>query len=333
MNDDYYSLDIFDIGPIQYQKAQLINQLSSLKIIYNKIILPKTLIKSPFLYFYLIIKFLLIRFKFKNIIIFNHECLAFARLYNFKKIVFYNLENPYKVKFNKLLKTLIFLRKKKSFEIIISTDPYRSKFNRRYYKIHHSFFLPNITLKLDTQFNIQKKSDLVIYSGRIADDWVVEKLYSLKQIFKENFIITGKILYSYLDSNLIKKIKNKKFSFFYENKNDYYDILTSCNVGIYFCKRNKNDIGTKYQTPHKVWEYLSFGLKILIPNSPSSFFYFKNLPFVDYYNENDDIQLIKNKITSLSKTKIEEDQYKSFISYWKKYYIQTTLELEKILNV
>ena len=85
--------------------------------------------------------------------------------------------------------------------------------------------------------------------------------------------------------------------------------------------QDRFDIGTKYQTPTKVWDYLNLSIPFVASDSKSLRFYMQDFPgvaWVSLYPTADDIV---EKVDELAVTKVAEKEYSSVIKRGKDLYM------------
>lgn len=325
----FLSIQIFDTGPINHLKNQFLEKLLSKGIYIKNINFFTKNIKNNYLLFIrLFFLFLLLRIKYKKIIIFDHQALVFAKLFKFKKIIYYEIENPFKSnKFN-LFNLLIRITQSSNI-FLISPDPFREKFTRRYYNIFFSTHVPNLYLSEYPSIS-EKKNYLATYSGRITDLTGADILVYLKSKLSDDFKIFGFLKEDHISPIILKKIKNiQNFYYTYDKIDDVLKPISKAETAIAFTLRNKIDIGTKYQTPFKVWMYMIANCKILTTDSKSLRYYFGNSKVIKYVSDLNDYDAIHKSLIDLSNVKVDVDDFRQIYSNGLSIY---NLGIDKLLN-
>lgn len=214
-----------------------------------------------------------------------------------KKYIFWEVENPYHVHRSFLTKILLTLTIRwpirNTQAILISTDQFREKLNRRYYRYRSSTYFTIAREDLsDIAFaenhgkqNQDRFSDAQIiigYFGRFSDLTGAEELLKLVEQpgFTGNFIgphhhnSLSQVSLDLLDRLAIKELV-------YPEVSTAFQAVQASDVLVGVTKLSSHDPGTKYQTPGKILDYLwtnkpivatfSPGLEILFDYTPQKF--------------------------------------------------------------
>ena len=184
-----------------------------------------------------------------------------------RKFVFWEVENPYHLDRSWRSDFLIFLMKRvaplNKRAVLLSTDRYREKLNRRYFRYALSGYQVIARAELESieaGHGLQKQSGqppVLGYFGRFSDLTGAKELLTLarENTVAPNYI--GPFFKSHMSegSALLIKDLDIRERLFSSVEEAFREVIKS-DVLIGVTKRDPIDPGTKYQTPGKILDYL-----------------------------------------------------------------------------
>ncbi|MDA8537035.1 hypothetical protein N9L23_06775, partial [Alphaproteobacteria bacterium] len=265
---------------------------------------------------------LLAKLQKQPLVIFNVEALFAAKLIRHDKILYFETENPYRNAHSK--KTILLARLikilSKSFvlrkSIIVCPDPYRLKLNRRFYGFKLSAVLPPIRLNLDyptphqADGNVRTKTKKIRvgYLGRITTTTASDVLMNLDRLDQIEVACVGRIYSDHVSAEFLNSPLAKKIRFI-KDFSLALDIMAKCEICIAITIENRSDVGTKYQTPTKIWDYIQLKRRFIATDSPSIRYYLGNFGGVAWVKRKPQFQEIIHEIYSLADRHVDPEEF------------------------
>ena len=173
------------------------------------------------------------------LIVFNHQIMSLVKLFRHDKVLFFEIENPYrKSKSWKSIAAENFVKAATyGFQweqsIIVCTDPYRAKFNRRIYGFAKSTYLPLLRLKFDYD-SIKTKPPTaridgkkqVGYVGRVTTETGADMLLEIANRPSYSVVCCGRLYHNHLSKVFLESPLCKSVVF-HGDLSDSLKILSS----------------------------------------------------------------------------------------------------------
>ena len=260
-------------------------------------------------------------------------------------LIFFETENPYRDALSiktKLASRLIeiastgFVFQK---SIIVCPDPYRMKLNRRFYGFRRAAVIPLIRLDFDypkstttisTPESIGEKVQ-VGYLGRVTTTTGSEILMHLDNLDWATVVCVGRLYRGHVSDDFLASPLAKSVEFV-EDFRKALDVMSNCEICVAITIENRRDIGTKYQTPTKIWDYTQLSKRFIATDSPSIRYYLRNFSGVEWVSRTPTMKEIHKALIVLRDRDVDPSEYAKVLERGTNIYEENLTEICNLIN-